>query len=86
MMFLLRPVGLWLLHLQFFSVMFTIPELRKINQFTPVSVPKASDLFARFGFTKKTGGMSGDESFDVNMSKVETAASVEKLVIKKSED
>lgn len=60
--------------------MVTVPKL-KVNKFVEVSVPKPSELFARFGFSKKTGSYSGDEHALPKGSKVEQCAQVEKIAI-----
>lgn len=64
--------------------MFVIPEL-KLNSFEDVVIPAPSDLFARFGFTKKTGSFSGDDT-PATMSKVEAAKAAEDIIIDRTDD
>lgn len=60
--------------------MVTIPKL-KVNNFKQTSIPKPADLFARFGFSKKTGDFSGDDPALDNKSKVEKIQEVEKVAV-----
>lgn len=64
--------------------MVTIPKL-KVNNFKEVSIPKPSDLFARFGFSNKKGTYSGDENALPSGSKVEQIAQVEKIAIEEED-
>lgn len=59
--------------------MICIAEL-KHNKFKPVDVPRASELYKRFGYTtpKDVGGYSGDEFLDPSKSKTDVANDVMK--------
>lgn len=61
-----------------------IPSL-KLNKFEEHSIPKPAELFARFGYTKKAGLMTGDEVVRTDLSKVEQIAEVEKEALSKED-
>lgn len=62
--------------------MITVDAL-KLNKFQQVSIPKPSELFARFGLTSKRGTYSGDDKVPMGQSKVETIAEVQKIAVEK---
>lgn len=64
--------------------MITLSKL-KLNNFEEVTIPKPKELFARFGYTSKSGGMSGDLHLKTNQSKVEAVAEVEKEILEKED-
>ena len=63
--------------------MFIIQTLRH-NAYKAVDIPRASDLYKRYGFGKGTEKSSGEEFLDPSLSKVDMAASVQKDVDKAS--
>lgn len=51
--------------------MYTIPAL-KHNKFQKVNIPSPSDLFKRYGMSKRGGTYSGDTTAPMSETKVET--------------
>jgi len=53
--------------------MYVIPEL-KLNKFKPVAIPKASELFARFGRTgiPASSAYTGDETIPFSERKTDS--------------
>lgn len=51
--------------------MYTLPSL-KHNSFQKVNIPSPSDLFKRYGMSKRGGTYSGDTSAPQSETKIET--------------
>ena len=65
--------------------MVTITEL-KINRYKATTIPSPKELFGRFGFSNKKGSYTGDTKAQLNDSKIDKVAEVQKLAVKPEDE
>lgn len=66
-----QVLDLWLIHLQFFSVMFIPDEMKKSNKFQDVAIPSNRSYFARLGeVTIPSSQFTGDEVAPIGQDKI----------------
>lgn len=67
-----QDLGLWLMLLQFFSIMYIPEELKKENRFLDVAIPSTKQLFARIGESAPLpSSFTGDDVAVMNQDKIQ---------------